>query len=96
MNEKLESIPGVGRIIAQYIRSLGFSKVSELKGQDPELLYQRICEYQGCHMDRCLLYVFRCAIYYASHNAHDPELLKWWNWKDSKLNKQGILGFENL
>lgn len=35
-------------------------------------------------MDRCMLYVFRCAVYYASSEQHDPELLKWWNWKDDK------------
>ena len=28
-----------------------------------------------------MLYVFRCALYYASNDIHDPELLKWWNWK---------------
>jgi hypothetical protein len=32
-----------------------------------------------------VLYVFRCAVYYASHEVHDPELLKWWNWKDRAL-----------
>ncbi|NMB56563.1 pathogenicity locus, partial [Candidatus Beckwithbacteria bacterium] len=31
--------------------------------------------------DRCLLYVFRCAVYYAK-GGRDPEKLKWWNWKD--------------
>ncbi|WP_334292712.1 helix-hairpin-helix domain-containing protein [Parasporobacterium paucivorans] len=29
-----------------------------------------------------MLYVFRCAVYYANEEAHDPEKLKWWNWKD--------------
>jgi hypothetical protein len=31
-----------------------------------------------------VLYVFRCAVYYAGHREHDPELLKWWNWKGSR------------
>ncbi len=26
--------------------------------------------------------MFRCAVYFASSEKHDPELLKWWNWKD--------------
>jgi hypothetical protein len=34
-------------------------------------------------VDRCVLYVFRCAVYFASEAEHDPELLKWWNWKDA-------------
>jgi len=33
-------------------------------------------------VDRDMLCVFRRAVYYASHRDHDPELLKWWNWKD--------------
>jgi hypothetical protein len=31
----------------------------------------------------CVLYVFRCAVYYTSHEHHEPELLKWWSWKDA-------------
>ncbi|NJM89920.1 MAG: hypothetical protein HC847_25010 [Hydrococcus sp. RU_2_2] len=37
---------------------------------------------RGQHIDRCVLYVFRCAVYYASNSVREPELLKWWNWKD--------------
>ncbi len=48
-------------------------------------MYERLCEIQGRSLDRCVLYAFRCAVYYASHEAHDPELLKWWNWKDRTL-----------
>jgi len=28
-----------------------------------------------------LLYVFRCAVYFAENKNPDPEKLKWWNWK---------------
>jgi hypothetical protein len=38
----------------------------------------------GAHVDRCALYVFRCAVYFASEAKPDPELLKWWNWKDAR------------
>jgi hypothetical protein len=33
-------------------------------------------------VDRCWLYVARCAEYFASEARRDPEKLKWWNWKD--------------
>jgi hypothetical protein len=36
----------------------------------------------GTRQDRCVLYVFRCAVCFASETAHDPDMLKWWNWKD--------------
>jgi len=75
-------IPGIGPNIAGYLWELGFHHPSELNGEDPEALYERFCTMKGMHIDRCLLYVFRCAVYYASHKNHDPDLLQWWNWKE--------------
>ena len=84
VSSELEQIPGVGKKIAQDFREMGISSIEDLKGQDPEALYQRLCTYQGKSVDRCMLYVFRCAVYYVSVNLHEPELLKWWNWKDKE------------
>ena len=78
----LQRIPGVGPSIAQCLRDLGVNQVAELRDADPEHLYARLCVLRGAAVDRCVLYVFRCAVYFASQRAHDPELLKWWNWKD--------------
>jgi len=83
-----EQIPGVGKKISKDLLSLGLRSVEDLKDNDPEKLYRELCEKQGVHVDRCMLYVFRCAVYYASNSTHDPELLKWWNWKDKKLEEQ--------
>jgi hypothetical protein len=80
----LQEIPGVGPSIAEDLRSLGIRRVADLKGQDPRRLYDRLNEKTGARHDPCLLYTFRCAVYYASHKRHDPEKLKWWNWKDEK------------
>jgi hypothetical protein len=60
----------------------GRVSVEDLVGEDPENMYQNLCKLREQHIDRCVLYVFRCAVYYASNSVHDPELLKWWNWKD--------------
>jgi len=78
----LIKIPGVGKQIKQDLIALGYTNVESLKGQDPERIYERLNEYQGCAVDRCMLYVLRCAVYYASTEVPDPEKLKWWNWKD--------------
>lgn len=78
----LRQIPGVGKEIARDLRNLDIQSVQDLKGRDPEQLYVELCNLQGVKVDRCMLYVFRCAVYYASTEQHDPELLKWWNWKD--------------
>ncbi|MEA1984624.1 MAG: helix-hairpin-helix domain-containing protein [Euryarchaeota archaeon] len=78
----LEQIPGVGRKIARDLWDMDIHSVQDLEGRDPEELYVELCIRMGMQVDRCMLYVFRCAVYYASNTEHDPELLKWWNWKD--------------
>jgi len=80
--DDLQTIPGVGPSIAIDLQDLGLTSVSNVAGQDPEELYGRLCALRGSHIDRCVLYVFRCAVYFANNKKHDPELLKWWNWKD--------------
>jgi len=82
MTDDLQTIPGIGPSMAQDLRDLGIFSVSDIVGHDPELMYKRLCQLHRMHIDRCVLYVFRCAVYFATEDAHDPELLKWWNWKD--------------
>lgn len=79
---KLEVIPSVGTSIAADLISLGITRVSQLKGRSPEALYKKLCDLTGEHQDPCVLYTFRCAVYFASNASHDPEKLKWWNWKN--------------
>ncbi len=86
MTDDLQSIPGIGPSMAQDLRDLGYFKVADLAGQDPELMFKRLKLIHGANIDRCVLYVFRCAVYYASEETHEPELLKWWVWQDRKPN----------
>lgn len=80
--DDLEQIPGVGRSIARDLRQIGITSVNQLKGRSPERLYRKLCDFKASPVDRCMLYVFRCAVYYASTSDPDPERLKWWKWKD--------------
>jgi hypothetical protein len=80
--KELRRIPGVGRSIAEDLWMLGIRSPGDLRGRDPQALYERLCELQGARIDRCMLYVLRCAVYFVSHERHDPGLLKWWAWKD--------------
>ena len=54
---------------------------------DPEELYKKDCEYKKYIEDRCQLYLFRMAVYYANNDVWDQEKLKWWYWKDNKYRK---------
>ena len=77
-----EEIPGIGACMASYLHDLGFNEVSELRKADPDEMYEHLRQMRDGKMDHCVLYVFRCAVYYASTQKPDPEKLKWWNWKD--------------
>ncbi len=79
---ELRRIPGVGPSIADDLWRLGIRRIPDLRGRDPEELYGRFCALVGGPVDRCLLYVFRCAVYYAGTPEPDPEKLRWWYWKD--------------
>lgn len=85
--KELRTIPGVGKSIAEDLWDMGFRSPADLKGLDPEKMYLDFQKMRGDSVDRCMLYVFRCAVYYASEKDHDPELLKWWNWKDRNLQE---------
>jgi len=84
VSAELQRIPGVGPSISQDLLDLGVHRVEDLRRVDAQDLYDRLCLLRGAHIDRCVLYVFRCAVYFASNDQHDPELLKWWNWKDAR------------
>jgi hypothetical protein len=78
----LESIPGVGPSIKKDFIDIGIKSIKDLSGKNPESLYNKLCKIRNAKIDRCVLYEFRCAVYFAENDKHDPELLKWWNWMD--------------
>ncbi len=82
IRKAFQRIPGVGEKIAFDLWEMGFRSPEELKGRNPEDLYRQLQKLKGGPVDRCMLYVFRSAVYFVSHTVHDPERLKWWNWKD--------------
>ncbi len=83
MKTELQKIPGVGKATEEDLIRLGYPTIQSLKDADPEELYRRDCEMQGVLIDRCQLYVYRCAVYFAKTEHPDPEKLKWWYWKDA-------------
>ena len=81
---ELRQIPGVGKMTEQDLLAIGYRDIASLRGADPQDMYERECIRKGVQVDRCVLYVYRCAVYYANTppEERNPELLKWWNWKD--------------
>ncbi len=84
MKTDLLTIPYVGKNTKEDLLRLGITCVEDLIGKDPEDLYFQDCIVKQRQEDRCQLYVFRMAVYYAEHEVREEEKLKWWYWKDKK------------
>lgn len=78
---EFQSIPGVGKSISKDLYTMGFRSLKDIKNKNPEKIYNDFVKSVGKPVDKCMLYVLRGAVYYASNPTHDPELLLWWNWK---------------
>ncbi len=80
--KELSNIPGIGKKIAIMLYDFGIQSIDDLKNKNPDKLYCQMSEKYGTWLDKCLLYVFRCAVYYSKTKDPDPEKLKWWYWKN--------------
>ena len=82
--KQLMQIRGVGKSIAKDLLDIGIHAIDDLKGKDPEFMFHQSNLEAGMVQDRCLLYCFRCAVYFAETDEtdRDTEKLLWWNWKD--------------
>lgn len=85
-SDNLLTVPGIGKSLAKDLHILGIYHVHDLEGQNPETLFRDLCREYKKEIDPCVLYTFRCAVYYAENDKPDPELLKWWNWKNRKMS----------
>jgi hypothetical protein len=84
----LQTIPGIGKSLSDDLWNLGIHKVSELAGKNPAALYNKLNKITGTRQDPCVLYTFRCAVYFASEKRLEAKKLKWWYWKDKSYNEK--------
>lgn len=85
--KEFQTIPSVGKACALDFWNIGLRSIADLCDQNPAVLYERLNAVTGIQHDICMLYTFRCAVYYASEQSPEPELLKWWAWKNKKYNE---------
>jgi len=83
--KEFQRIPGVGPKLAAKLVELGVQGLDDLAGRSPETLYRELVDLLQAPIDRCVLYVFRCAVYFAKTPNPDAEKLKWWAWKDKTV-----------
>ncbi len=70
----LTSIPNVGPAIARKLLRLDIRGVEDLRGRDPDELFERLCAMDGRRHDPCLLDTFTAAVAYADGGPARP----WW------------------
>jgi hypothetical protein len=79
----LQIMPYIGPSIAADLHNIGINYIEDLRGKDPEKLYELSNKYEGYVQDKCLLYTYRYAVYFAE-GGRDSQKSKWWYWKDEK------------
>lgn len=70
----LTAIPNVGPAIARKLLRLDIRGVEDLRGRDPDELFERLCAMDGRRHDPCLLDTFTAAVAYADGGPARP----WW------------------
>ncbi len=77
---QLKDLAGVGPAFLEDFRQLGVRNVAELARQEPDDLYERLCQVKGVRVDICALDVFRAAVAQARNPDLPPEQRQWWYW----------------
>ena len=80
----LTSIPNVGPAIARRLIRLGIEAPEDLRGQDADELFERLCALDGHREDPCLLDTFTAAIAFADGGPARP----WWEFSRERLARE--------
>jgi hypothetical protein len=78
---ELTSIPNVGPKVAEKLRRLDIQTAEDLRGQDGETLFERLCVMDGRRHDPCLLDTFNAAVDFANGAPARP----WWEYSRERL-----------
>jgi len=73
-------LPNVGKAFAADLRLLGFTEPSQLAGQDPVALYDRLCERTRTRQDPCVLDTLMSITRFMDGGPPRP----WWDFTDER------------
>lgn len=79
--QELRALPNIGPAVARMLGRLGLQHPDDLRGQDPEVLFRRLCELDGRRHDPCLLDTLTAAVDFVGGAPARP----WWYY--SRLRK---------
>jgi hypothetical protein len=84
---ELQIIPGIGKACSLDLWNIGVRSIADLANKNPNTLYASLNAQTGIKHDVCMLYTFRCAVYFATERNHEKKKLNWWYWKDKEYNE---------
>lgn len=86
LRKELQTLPNVGRRMADDLVRLGIRKIEDLQHRDADEMYERICRLDGVRHDPCVWDTYAAVIDYA--RGGPPR--KWWEY--TKLRKERDAG----
>ena len=84
---QLEQLPNIGPALAADLRLIGIRTPQELRGRDPFVLYQTLCQRTGKRHDPCVLDTFMAATDFMHGTAPAP----WWRYTPLRKQQYGTL-----
>jgi len=86
---ELRDLVSIGPAMLRDFELLGIASVAQLSRQNPERLYEKLCQVPGQPQDICCLDVFRAAVAQA-RNPHLPlDQCQWWYWSRRRKARDG-------
>lgn len=80
----LTDLPNVGPAMARDLQRLGFDHPDQLRGRNPQELYDRLCALTGLRQDPCVLDVFVSVIRFMDGEEPRP----WWFYSPERKNSR--------
>jgi len=84
MTDPLTTIPNVGPAGARLLQRLHITVPDDLRGKDPEELFEQLCALDGRAYDPCLLDTFTAAVAFVNGEPARP----WWHFSRERKARQ--------
>lgn len=81
----LQEIPNIGKAIEKDLNLIGIQIPKQLVGNDPYMMYSKLCTITNKKHDPCILDIFISAVKYMEGDSAK----KWWAFTEERKNKLG-------
>jgi hypothetical protein len=86
---ELRDLVSIGPAMLRDFELLGITSVVQLSRQNPEKLYEKLCQITGQAQDICCLDVFRAAVAQARDPLLPLDQCQWWYWSRKRKARNG-------